>query len=675
MNGTKAAGRRVRLSRDPRADAPLPLLTVAWLAEWGANRLREWALRPNGPFRAVATRRSGAPPRGADLAALRAAPSPFPVASLREPEATRALLRREAPAHCDAVMRAAERVLAGEITLLGARWSGRPPDWHLDPPSGASWDAFAPGRSVLDSPPVRGADPKLPWELARFQFALPLVQAFFLEGDPRHAEAYLDLVDDFLDRNPCPLGVNWTVAMDVALRAFSWTHALWHLRSSPALGDARWRRWQAALRDHRRYVRWCLEWALLGRGNHYLADVIGLGAIATGVPGVASRRDATQQARRLAREARAQTLEDGADWEGSTGYHRFVVEMFLGGALCGLAPGDAFDDTLGRQLVYLDALCRADGTIPAIGDDDSGRVLPLDPQGPAARSVLDLGFALVPGAPRREAPEGPAPDLFWVGGEAAYARWRRTAPAARVAGWRSFPVVGVHVRRAGDWHVTAVSGPERSIGAGGHLHADVLSLVVHVGGVERVLDPGTLTYAVSRELRDRFRSARLHSTIAIPGAEPRPLLREFRTGPGRIADFRTDGASLLLELELAAGCHVRRRIEVDEASGLVIEDVVDASPPRAIEVGFLLGAPAPEVLACGEGTLRLSQRDPRGELRFECAATSPLVGQVEIAEAAAGYGVPREAHRALLGGLAGMGARVITRISFADAAGRSSVSF
>jgi hypothetical protein len=662
-----AASRGTRFTRDPRSDAPLPLLILAWLVESRAEKLRDRILRP-GPFSFEATAPAESRSSNADLAALRAAPSPFAFASLREPEATRALLRREDPAHCDAVLRAAERVLAGEITLLGARWSGRPPDWHLDPPSGARWDPAAPGRSVLGASPAPGADPKLPWELARFQFAVPLVQAFFLEGDPRYAQTYLDLVDDFLDHNPFPLGVNWAVAMDVALRAFSWTHALWHLRASPALDAARWCRWQASLRDHRRYVRWCLEFALLGEGNHYLANVIGLGAIATGVPGIASQRDAARQERRLAREVRAQTLDDGADWEGSTGYHRFVVEMFLGGALCGLAPGDAFEASVRSQLVYLDALCRADGTIPAIGDDDSGRVLPLDPSGPAARSVLDLGFALIPGAPRRDTREGPAPDLLWVGGELGYAKWRRTEPAARPAGWRSFPAVGVHVRRAGDWHVTAVSGPERSIGGGGHLHSDVLSVVAHAGGAERVLDPGTLTYAASRELRDRFRSARLHSTIAIPGAEARPLVREFRTGPGRIAEFENDGDALVLELELAPGCRVRRRIAVDGTRGLVVEDLVDAIPPRAIEVGFLLGAPAPEVLERGPGTLRLMQRDGRGELRFEFSATPPLTAQVLPAEAAAGYGARREAHRAFVEGLAGRGTRVVTRITFLDSA-------
>ncbi len=93
---------------------------------------------------------------------------------------------------------------------------------------------------------------------------------------------------------------------------------------------------------------------------------------------------------------------------------------------------------------------------------------------------------------------------------------------------------------------------------------------------------------------------------------------------------------------------------------------MDASPPRAIEVGFLLGAPAPEVLERGEGTLRLSQRDARGELRFECVATTSLTGRVEPAEAAAGYGVPREAHRALVAGVAATGTHVITRISFID---------
>lgn len=659
--------RPTRLTRDPRADASFPKLVMTWLVEWSTERLREWALRPDRPFPIVATPPPAAARFGADLTALRSAPSPLAFASLREPDATRALLRREAPAHCDAVMNAAERVLAGEITLLGAHWNGRPPDWHLDPPSGTRWDAAAPGRFVLAAPPVAGADPKLPWELARFQFALPLVQAHFLDGDPRYAQAYFDLVDDFLDQNPFLLGVNWAVAMDVALRAFCWTHALWHLRASPALDEARWRRWQASLRDHRRYVRWCLEWGLLYRGNHYLANVIGLGAIATGVPGLSSRRDAARQERRLARDARAQTLEDGADWEGSTGYHRFVLEMLLGGPLCGLAPGDAFDATVRSQLVYLDALCRADGTIPAIGDDDSGRVLPLDPSGPAARSVLDLGFALIPGAPRRDAPEGPAPDLLWVGGEAAYTKWCRTAPGSRDTNWRSFPTVGVHVRRTGDWHVTAISGPERSIGGGGHLHADVLSVVAHVGGAERVLDPGTLTYAVSREMRDRFRSARLHSTIAIPGVESRPLLREFRTGPGRIAEFRLEGETLVLELELATGCRVRRRVSVDATSGLLVEDHLDATPPLAIEVGFLLGAPAPEVLQDGERTLRLRQRDAQGELRFECTAAPALSGSVEMSEAAAAYGVRREAHRAVVAGTAAAGTQVVTRIAFVGA--------
>lgn len=595
---------------------------------------------------------------------LRATPPPWAIASLRDPETTRTLLRREAPAHCTAVIEAAERVLSGEIALLGARWPASPPDWHLDPASGKHWPDRMPGRAALSAPPAPGADPKLPWELARFQFALPLVQAFVLEGDPRYAEGYLRLVDDFLERNPFPRGVNWTIAMDVALRALSWTHALWHLRAAPALDEARWRRWQASLRDHGRYVRWCLEWALLGHGNHYLANVIGLGAIATGVPGVASRRDAARQERRLAREARAQTLEDGADWEGSTSYHRFVVEMFLGGLVCGLGRREGLDDALRAQLTYLDALCRSDGTIPAIGDDDSGRVLPLDPVGPAARSVLDLGFALVPEAPRRAGNDTPAPDLLWIGGNAAHERWRRTAPRAQPAGWRSFPTVGIHVQRAGGWHVTAVSGPARSIGGGGHLHSDVLSFTAFVGGAERVLDPGTLTYAVSRTLRDRYRSALLHSTIATPGTEARPLTREFRTGPGRVAEARSEGGSLALDVELAPGCRVRRQILVDAERGLMIEDLIDASPPRAVEVGFLLGAPPPEIITSEPGLLRLLQCDARGTLRLESVASAALAGRVEPAEAAAAYGVSREAHRAVLAGVVERAARVVTRIVF-----------
>jgi len=102
-----------------------------------------------------------------------------------------------------------------------------PPDWHADPTREFRWDATVLCRAALDVYPRSDADPKQCWEPARFQFAAPLAQAYWLTSEERWAESYLFLVDSFLDENPFAPGIHWLSAMEVALRAFSWTFALY----------------------------------------------------------------------------------------------------------------------------------------------------------------------------------------------------------------------------------------------------------------------------------------------------------------------------------------------------------------------------------------------------------------------------------------------------------------
>src|SRR5204863_5310045 len=60
-----------------------------------------------------------------------------------------------------------------------------------------------------------------PWELARFQHAPLLAQAFWLSGERRFYDEFRGEVADFTAENPVGRGVNWGCTMDVALRAVS----------------------------------------------------------------------------------------------------------------------------------------------------------------------------------------------------------------------------------------------------------------------------------------------------------------------------------------------------------------------------------------------------------------------------------------------------------------------
>src|SRR6185295_8633700 len=76
-----------------------------------------------------------------------------------------------------------------------------------------------------------------------------------------------------------------------------------------------------------------------------------------------------------------QVLADGADFEVSTGYHRFVTELFLYSFLLCRANNveiaERYWSRLQQMLGYIQAYLRPDGFAPLIGDTDGGQVLPF----------------------------------------------------------------------------------------------------------------------------------------------------------------------------------------------------------------------------------------------------------------------------------------------------------
>ncbi len=631
-----------QVASDPRAEASFPHLAWASLRARTLNQVQRMLLGGGAAsLRATDPRRN--PPASETLEALRNQPPPFRSASLLEPDDTRRLIVETCPHEVEHALARARAVRNGTVELLGAQWTGWPPGWHSDPRSPVQWSAATPGRRVLDRYPEPGADPKIPWELGRFQFALPLVQSWWLTHETQWAEAYLEWVDSWIEANPFPLGVHWASAMEVALRAFSWTHAIWHLRDAACFDESFWQRWRASLCDHARYIRLCLEWEPLGNGNHYLANVLGLAALAEGIPGLLSTAVADRTHRRVEREAGQQTLSDGANFEGSTAYHQFVTEMFVWASASTNRFGPQYHRQVASQLVYLDALCRADGSIPHVGDDDSGRILPLS--GARAQAILDSGFALIEGAPRRHHGEEPTADLLWAGGRETLARWRGSSVAPASPGWKSFHQAGTHILEESGWQVTAVAGPKRGRAGGGHFHSDLLSVVAHVNAHEILLDPGTLGYAGTREERDELRRAGAHSTLAPTGVEPRRLIAGFSTAPAPLVGTARRGEWLDLEVELAAGFFVRRSVRLSAGSELEIVDEVQGQPGQTFDLNFVLGAGEIESSKASPEVARVQQQTPAGALELQFIAEQPIEIDVLPLVAASGYGQPLAAHR------------------------------
>ena len=372
-------------------------------------------------------------------------------------------------------------------------------DWTRDPRSGYAW----PLDYHRDISFVRsdGSDIRVVWELNRLGHFITLARAYTLTKDERFTTAFVEQLRNWNDANPYGRGPNWTCAMEVALRAINLIAARELFRESPQVDH------QFLLRlfqQHGNHIRRNLEFSYIATSNHYLSDVAGLLWIGVMVPEL---RDAESWRKfglaELLNEMDKQILPDGADFEASTGYHRFVTELFLYSfALCrenGIEIDEKYWRKLHAMLLYIRGYLRPDGFAPLIGDTDGGQFFPLQP-----RSADDHHYLLELGA-----------EVF-------------NDPALRDAepGSKAFPHAGTYVMRHADHYLCFNASGAGIDGRGSHGHNDALSIEVSAGGRAFIVDPGTYVYTGDLARRHDFRSTAYHSTVKIDGVEQNTIERD-----------------------------------------------------------------------------------------------------------------------------------------------------
>jgi len=291
-----------------------------------------------------------------------------------------------------------------------------------------------------------------------------------------------------------------------------------------------------SLLAHGRFIKSNLEYAEGLTSNHYISNVVGLFYLGIFLPEFREAKGWLSFSKReLEKEIQKQVYLDGMDFEASTCYHRFVVELFLYPALQARLNGIGFSpDYMSRLKKMFDfILCalKPNGKMPQIGDNDSGRLYKFEA---GEREALDMRYLLNLGAifftePKYKIREfGLCPEVAWIFGTEAVNR-RQEMPDRAIAdlGSKSFPDAGIYIMREGNNYLIVSSGPNGQNGTGGHSHNDKLSFEVLIDGEEVFIDPGTYVYTSYPVWRDKFRSTSLHNTLMIDEKEQNRLLTTF----------------------------------------------------------------------------------------------------------------------------------------------------
>ena len=401
-----------------------------------------------------------------------------------------------------AVLSYADAVLRGEYPLMGygSPQLGTRPDWQCDWVSQKKWP-------LEDSRKMRivrhdGSDVKAPWELSRLQWSPVVAKAYVVSGDRKYREAIRALLTDWIAGNPPGLGVNWTVAMEAALRGISLCltmELLWPFTDE----EQPWLELMtASLWQHLRFIEAHNEFSFLLRSNHYLSNIVGLTTLSSCL-GLGRRRD--KYARAVQRELLLQTYTDGGDCEASTGYHFLVAQLglhaFIVQQQSRVAMAPEFQARLGQMFSWMASLADESGKLPHLGDCDNGRVELL---------MDDIAQSFLPAGERHSLR---VETLLRLASRLLPHTFHHQKPVSVL------PESGIAILRCGEASAVFCAMPNGLRGKGSHSHCDKLSIIFRLGPDEIFCDSGSRCYTRSAERRNLDRSTRMHNTLMIDEAE------------------------------------------------------------------------------------------------------------------------------------------------------------
>jgi hypothetical protein len=478
-------------------------------------------------------------------------------------------LRANHQAYVDEIIKAADAICRHEFSLFGTvvRY-GETVAWQADPLSGHPWPSdFHTRVRIFDGNSGNG-DVKYVWELNRHQFLPVLGKAYRLTGAEKYASAGLALIDSWVDTNPCKVGINWTSALEVAIRSLSWCWACALFEGSESLTPARRRRILGSLSEHGRYIERHLSF-YFSPYNHLIGEATALfvmGALLPWLRPAARWRDRGWAI--LEEEMPRQYHEDGGSVEQATGYHHFTLGFHLQALLLrrrmGSKVGRRMWTDLEKAIEFSMHMMRPDGSMPMIGDADEGKAISLvQPDLWDFRVFLALGAVLFGRGDFKKMGGRLTPEAAWLvgtGGWVAHNAVREKVPQETS---KALPNSGYYIMRTG-WdpqaHYLGFDCGEIAAGlstdetpSAAHGHADTLSIEVSAFGEPLLVDPGFCTYNGSLDWHRYFRETEAHNTVVVDGrsqAEFRGRLKWSHAPRAEAHEWITLGA-----LDYADGSH------------------------------------------------------------------------------------------------------------------------
>ncbi len=442
--------------------------------------------------------------------------------STKDRNAYSSFINKKFPENAKEAAAQANEVMENTFDILG---SGKiklkePIPWDTDFKTNHRYTGYSQDVKYLN---MDQDDPKVPWELSRFSFALVLGKAYWYTNDEKYAEKYVNLLLSWLESNPYDWGVNWICPMEVAIRPVNMIWGYFFFSSSPHFSNELKVRFIKTLIQHAHFILWNLEGNPYGNyNNHYYTNGFGLLCLGIFLRKI-SKKWLKAGLKIITLETEKQLSKDGVHYEQSLGYHRLILDILMSSSiLCKknkIELPDSINSAIEKMLNFTLNCTRSDGSVPMVGDCDDGRLMGLTPD----MSIHDHRASLAVGSVITQQEKfnigGSIEEAFWLtGGPKSSIYLRNLKKSALPQQSKAYSDAGYYIMRSKSTHVIADCGPY-----GYHGHNDILGFELYAFDTAMIIDPGTYAYSSSYKWNKYFKSTYSHNVLGIDGSESTPF--------------------------------------------------------------------------------------------------------------------------------------------------------
>lgn len=438
------------------------------------------------------------------------------------------------------------------------------------------------------------------WELNRHYQFTGLAKSFYVTGDSNILEELEDLFYDWNNKNHFLWGVEWTSAMEIAIRVNSWIYTYCFL--AKALEKYNFEN-NKILQELSHGILTMANYIVAHRAryssanNHLIIEMYAVGMAGiffNYTPWIDLAVDI------LTDELPRQNYSDGVNKEMSLHYQSFVMEAY---GLLALELRHNGAEIPQRWTQYLSAMseflcdcCGDYGETVVFGDNDEGKILDLTgTHFDHYRYVLDLMGIILP--KRYSEMESHYENIQWIVEpdriKKAVEKDCYYSPRVKTYKTGGYTLINMKSKKLliGIDHAGLGFG---SIAA--HGHADALSFQMFIEGKPIFVDPGTYNYHVPKKTRDDFRATKNHNTVCIDGVNQAEILGPFLWGKryeckeARVSESQRE-ICFEAAIQYDGNIH-KRKMRISDADILKMEicdEIESAHNAQKVEQVFVLG--------------------------------------------------------------------------------------